>query len=98
MVNEDKGQQNSLASTALRTHEDEKRKIQKLASEIKVGQKRKRPNIKLEPGTVSGTVNIPVPVRYASRVRHYINNLELLEICSQVHPNALSFPEEEQYH
>ncbi|XP_069937274.1 uncharacterized protein [Cherax quadricarinatus] len=84
--------------TAPPGEEGSHQEMQKLASEMKVGQKRKRPNIKLEPGTVSGTVNVPVPVRYLSRVKHYINTLELLEICRQVHPSILSFPEEEHYH
>ena len=48
--------------------DDEKRaKVRKFASEIVVGQQKKKPRIKLEPGTQTQFVNVAVPVQFEKK-------------------------------
>ncbi|XP_037794852.1 cellular tumor antigen p53-like isoform X3 [Penaeus monodon] len=83
------------APAAPSAEEEKRTKVRKLATEIAVGQKRKRPKIKLEPGTDSRMVNIAVPIEYEAEVKSYINKLIAADLIKKWQPDALMYPEEE---
>lgn len=86
----------SMTTPSAPTVDEEKRtKVRKLATELAVGQKRKRPKIKVEPGTDSRMVNIAVPVEYEAQVKSYINKLIAADLIKKWQPDALMYPEEE---
>ncbi|CAL4073775.1 unnamed protein product [Meganyctiphanes norvegica] len=75
---------------------DEKRaKVRKLASEIVVGQQKKKPRIKLEPGAPTQFVNVLVPVQFESEVKRYVNQLIAEDYVKQTNPQLLMYPEDE---
>nr|BAL15075.1 p53 [Penaeus japonicus] len=94
LTNDEKSRTPTAPSTPS-VDEEKRTKVRKLANEIAVGQKRKRPKIKLEPGTDSRMVNIAVPVEYEAEVKSYINKLIAADLIKKWQPDALMYPEEE---
>ncbi|KAK3883470.1 hypothetical protein Pcinc_012219 [Petrolisthes cinctipes] len=71
----------------------ESEKVQTLTSTISVGQKRKKTNIKLEPGTGNQYENVPVPVEFVNKVKAYVNALVGEKYIRQSQPTLLPFPD-----
>lgn len=91
MANEEHNQNKRVGMVTL---DDEKQiKVRKLASEIVVGQKRKRPNIKLEPGTELRTVKIDCPEVFETQVKQYINYLSVARVLKHTQPSLFLYPD-----
>ncbi|XP_066976717.1 cellular tumor antigen p53-like isoform X3 [Macrobrachium rosenbergii] len=76
-------------------------RVRKLASQIKVGQKRKRPTRmyeveiveRTEPRVQSGFVNISVPVEFEAEVKRFVNGLMATRHLRRNCPDLLLYPE-----
>lgn len=93
MTNDAKG----VGANANKTKLDERQvtKIRKLSSQIHVGQKRKKPKVKSEPGTETRYVNIAVPVEFELQVKSYVNGLIAEQILRRNQPSLLLYPEDD---
>ncbi|XP_068232996.1 cellular tumor antigen p53-like [Palaemon carinicauda] len=86
---------NDATSNKTKLDEGQVTKIRKLSSQINVGQKRKKPKVKNEPGIETRYVNIAVPVEFELQVKSYVNGLIAEQILRRNQPNLLLYPEED---
>lgn len=90
MVNEDK---------ALVKHQpnllQQVQSLKRSAPVATTGEKKKRFNIKLEPGTETRYCNVSVPVEYVGKVKAYINSLIAESYIRRNQPNLLLYSEDE---
>ncbi|KAK7084895.1 Tumor protein p73 [Halocaridina rubra] len=91
----------NIMSSQMSVDEEKSSKIREIASEIRVGQKRKRSAVdvefvtKLEPGTTQLEF-VAVPVQFVHEVKRHINLLMVREAMRQSQPNYVLYPEEEK--